>query len=69
MWRDQPRDVPEVDPDTRGPENHISTSMDESIGITFCVMDNHPMGWPLLYETLLGMICLYRKVMLDAEVK
>ena len=29
-------------------------------------MDNHPMGWPLLYETPLGMLCLYRKVM---EVK
>ena len=30
-----PRDVPEVDPDTRGQENPISTSTDESIGITF----------------------------------
>ena len=27
-----PRDVPEVDPDTRGQENPISTSTDESIG-------------------------------------
>ena len=26
-------------------------------------MDNHPTGWPLLYETPLGMICLYGKVM------
>ena len=26
-------------------------------------MDNHHMGWPLLYETPLGMICLYGKVM------
>ena len=26
-------------------------------------MDNHPVGWPLLYETPLGMFCLYRKVM------
>ena len=32
-----PRDVPEVDPDTQGQENPISTSTDESIGITFCV--------------------------------
>ena len=30
-----PRDVPEVDPDTQGQENPISTSTDESIGITF----------------------------------
>ena len=28
VWRDQPRDVPEVDPDTRGQENPISSSMD-----------------------------------------
>ena len=26
-------------------------------------MDNHPMGWPLLYEVPLGMFCLYGKVM------
>ena len=26
-------------------------------------MDNHPVGWPLLYETPLGMFCLYGKVM------
>ena len=26
-------------------------------------MDNHPTGWPLLYEAPLGMICLYGKVM------
>ena len=32
-----PRDVPKVDPDTRGQENPISMSTDESIGITFCV--------------------------------
>ena len=37
VWRDQPRDVPEVDPDTQGQENIISMSTDESIGITFCV--------------------------------
>ena len=30
-----PRGVPEVDPDTRGQENPISPSTDESIGITF----------------------------------
>ena len=29
-------------------------------------MDNHPMGWPLLYEAPLGMICLYGKVMFNA---
>ena len=51
------RDVPEVDPDTRGQENHISMSTDKS-------MDNHPVGWQLLYETPLGMFCLYGKVML-----
>ena len=28
VWRDQPRDVPEVDPDTQGEENPISSSMD-----------------------------------------
>ena len=33
-----PRDVPEVDPDTRGQENLISTSTDESIGITWCLV-------------------------------
>ena len=27
-------------------------------------MDNHPMGWLLLYQTPLGKICLYGKVML-----
>ena len=27
-------------------------------------MDNHPVGWPLLYETPLGMFCLCGKVML-----
>ena len=26
-------------------------------------MDNHPKGWPLLYETPCGMIGLYGKVM------
>ena len=26
-------------------------------------MDNHPVGWPILYETPLGMFCLYGKVM------
>ena len=35
VGRDQPRGVPEVDPDTRGQENPISPSTDESIGITF----------------------------------
>ena len=39
-----PRDVPEVDPDTRGQENPISTSTDESIGITFCVWTIIPWG-------------------------
>ena len=29
-------------------------------------MDNHPMGWPLLYETPLGMFCLYGNVMLNS---
>ena len=29
-------------------------------------MVNHPTGWPLLYETPLGMICLYGKVMQTA---
>ena len=29
-------------------------------------MVNHPTGWPLLYKTPLGMICLYGKVMLIA---
>ena len=29
----------------------------------FLRMDNHPTGWPLLYETPIGMICLYRKIM------
>ena len=34
-----PRDVLEVDPDTRGQENPISTSTDEStIGITFLLL-------------------------------
>ena len=54
------RDVPEVDPETRGQENPLSTSTDKSIGNTFCV-------WtiiPLLYVTPLGIICLYRKVMI-----
>ena len=27
-------------------------------------MDNHPVGWPLLYETPLGMFCLYGKVLI-----
>ena len=31
-------------------------------------MDNHPVGWPLLYETPLGMFCLYGKVMLHAPL-
>ena len=29
----------------------------------FLHMDNHPVGLPLLYETPLGMFCLYGKVM------
>ena len=29
----------------------------------FLRMDNHPPGWPLLYETPLGMIFLYGKVL------
>ena len=29
----------------------------------FLRMENHPKGWPLLYETPLGMFCLYGKVM------
>ena len=29
----------------------------------FLHMDNYPVGWPLLYETPLGMCCLYGKVM------
>ena len=53
-------EVTEVDPDTRGQENPISTCTDQSIGITFCVWTIIP-GWPLLYETPLGMICLYGK--------
>ena len=39
-----PRDVPSVDPDTRGQENPISTSTDKSIGITFCVWTIIPWG-------------------------
>ena len=34
VWRSQPRGVPEVDPHTSS-GNHISTSTDKSIGITF----------------------------------
>ena len=30
-------------------------------------MDHHPMGWPLLYKTPLGMICLYGKVMVSGR--
>ena len=58
-----PRDVPEVDTDTRGQKNPIYSSESECIVITFLRMDNHPVGWPLLYETPLGMFCLYGKVM------
>ena len=39
-------------------ENPISTSTDESIGITFLRMENYLMGWLHLYKTPLGMICL-----------
>ena len=38
------RDVPEVDPDTRGQKKPISTSTDESIGITLCVWTIIPRG-------------------------
>ena len=34
----------------------------------FMRMDKHPKGWLHLYETPLGMICLYRKVMLMVMV-
>ena len=40
-----PRDVPKVDPDTRGQENPISMSTDKSIGITFCV--SHGVATPM----------------------
>ena len=33
-----PRDISEVYPDTQGYENPISTSTDESIGITWCLV-------------------------------
>ena len=33
----------------------------------FLRMGNHPVGWPLLYETPLGMFCLYGKVMESTE--
>ena len=54
-----PRGVPEVDPDTRGQENPISSSMDESIVIILPVLNNHPKGWPHQYETSQGMFCQY----------
>ena len=31
-------------------------------------MDNHPLGWPPLYETPLGMFCLFGKVMMDGYI-
>ena len=50
VWSDQPRGPPEVDPDTRGQKNSISSSMYESIFQYFAGMANHHAGWPLLYQ-------------------
>ena len=56
-----PRDVPEVDPDTRGQENPISPSTDESICITFAVWAIIPRGGHSYTKTPHGMFCLYGK--------
>ena len=45
-----PRDVPEVDPDTRGQEKPYMHEQGRKYWHYFCRMGNHPMGWPLLYE-------------------
>ena len=46
------------------PENGLDPGSTETVSrySTTLLMGNHPVGWPLLYETLLGMFCLYRKV-------
>ena len=72
VGRDQPRGVPEVDPDTRGQENPISPSTDESIGITFSEArsadpyEQAPLGMLVTYtdpyeQAPLGMIGQYEK--------
>ena len=45
-----PRDVPEVDPDTRGQEKPYKHEHGRLYCHYFCRMDNHPMGWPHLYK-------------------
>ena len=45
-----PRDVPEVDPDTRGQEKPYKHEHGRKYWHYFCRMGNHPTGWPLLYK-------------------
>ena len=45
-----PRDVPEVDPDTRGQEKPYKHERGRLYCHYFCRMDNHPTGWLLLYD-------------------
>ena len=74
MWRYQPRGHPkgaagpEGCPQGRSRHTRSGKPLKHEHGQKywhyFLCMDNHPTGWPLLYETPLGMICLYEKVML-----
>ena len=76
VWRDQPRGHPEgaAGPEgcPRGWSQHTRSEKTykhehgRKYWHYFVCMDNHPTGWPLLYETPLGMICLYGKVMLHS---
>ena len=73
VWRDQPRGHPKgaVGPEgcPRGWSRHTRSGKPYKhehgwkYWHSFLSMDNHPTGWPLLYETPLGMICLHGKVM------
>ena len=54
-----PRGVPEVDPDTRGQENPISLSTDESIVNILPVWSIIPRGGHSYTKTPHGMFCLY----------
>ena len=77
VWRDQPRGHPEgaAGPEgwPRGWSRHTRSEKTykhehgRKYWHYFVCMDNHPTGWPLLYETPLGMICLYGKVMCNVR--
>ena len=65
VWRDQPRGVPKVDPDTRGRNNPCARARTKVLALLFerreapIRMHEAPLG--LLVNYTLGMIALYEK--------